>query len=53
MHTISKTAILAARLLLFGAAGAAIGTLVYKGTGTAIGYLIGLGLAGTNAAKRH
>jgi len=55
LERIGKTALSAGAALGSGGAGAAIGTVIFPGVGTAVGYLIGIGsgiLLGNSLGKK-
>ncbi|OAX49902.1 hypothetical protein [Paenibacillus sp. AD87] len=52
INNVTRLAFAAAGALTGGSAGAAIGTMILPGAGTAIGYLFGTGLAGINSARK-
>lgn len=52
INNVTRLAFAAASALTGGGAGAAIGTLILPGVGTAIGYLFGIGLLGIKSAKK-
>lgn len=52
INNVTQLAISAAGALTGGSAGAAIGTLILPGAGTAIGYLFGTGLVGIISTKK-